>query len=247
VIFRQRSRNKQLVLENEQQEANEEIYNLMLKQQNRMEEGRVQERVRISEELHDGVLARLFGIRMGMGFLNLGDDEQTQEKYDYYMEEMQGAEQEIRALSHALKDDELSARKDFPLLLNELLVEQARLGGFNHKFVQDPDIAWDRISDKIKINLYRISQEALHNVIKYASCQSVEVSIRRKDQQVRLRIADDGIGFILKKRSRGIGLKNMQSRSKQIGADLSIRSQPNQGTTIEINIQTKRIYEDREI
>jgi len=247
VIFRQRSRNKQLVLENEQQEANEEIYNLMLKQQNRMEEGRVQERVRISEELHDGVLARLFGIRMGMGFLNLGDDEQTQEKYDYYMEEMQGAEQEIRALSHALKDDELSARKDFPLLLNELLIEQARLGGFNHKFVQDPDIAWDRIPDKIKINLYRISQEALHNVIKYASCQSVEVSIRREDQQVRLRIADDGIGFILKKRSRGIGLKNMQSRSKQIGADLSIRSQPNQGTTIEINIQTKRIYEDREI
>ena len=247
VIFRQRSRNKRLQLENEQQEANEEIYNLMLKQQNRMEEGRVQERVRISEELHDGVLARLFGIRMGMGFLNLGEDEQTQEKYQYYMEEMQGAEQEIRALSHALKDDELSARKDFPLLLKELLIEQARVGGFNHKFVHDPDIAWDRIPDKIKINLYRIAQEALHNVIKYASCQSVEVSIRKIDKQVEMRISDDGNGFVMKKRSRGIGLKNMQSRSKQIGADLSIRSQPDQGTTIKINIQTKRIYDDREI
>ena len=247
VIFRQRSRNKRLQLENEQQEANEEIYNLMLKQQNRMEEGRVQERVRISEELHDGVLARLFGIRMGMGFLNLGEDEQTQEKYQYYMEEMQGAEQEIRALSHALKDDELSARKDFPLLLKELLIEQARVGGFNHKFVHDPDIAWDRIPDKIKINLYRIAQEALHNVIKYAGCQSVEVSIRKRDKQVEMRISDDGNGFVVKKRSRGIGLKNMLSRSKQIGADLSIRSQPDQGTTIEINIQTKRIYDDREI
>ena len=247
VIFRQRSRNKRLQLENEQQEANEEIYNLMLRQQNRMEEGRVQERVRISEELHDGVLARLFGIRMGMGFLNLGEDEETQEKYQYYMEEMQGAEQEIRALSHALKDDELSARKDFPLLLKELLIEQARIGGFNHKFVHDPDIAWDRIPDKIKINLYRIAQEALHNVIKYAGCQSVEVSIRKRDKQVEMRISDDGNGFVVKKRSRGIGLKNMRSRSKQIGADLSIRSQPDQGTTIEINIQTKRIYDDREI
>jgi signal transduction histidine kinase len=247
VIFRQRSRNKRLQLENEQQEANEEIYNLMLRQQNRMEEGRVQERVRISEELHDGVLARLFGIRMGMGFLNLGEDEETQEKYQYYMEEMQGAEQEIRALSHALKDDELSARKDFPLLLKELLIEQARIGGFNHKFVHDPDIAWDRIPDKIKINLYRIAQEALHNVIKYAGCQSVEVSIRKRDKQVELRISDDGNGFVVKRRSRGIGLKNMRSRSRQIGADLSIRSEPDQGTTIKITIQTKRIYDDREL
>ena len=247
VIFRQRSRNKRLVLENEQQVANEEIYNLMLKQQNRMEQGRVQERVRISEELHDGVLARLFGIRMGMGFLKMSGDEKTLAKYDYYMEEIQGAEQEIRALSHALKDDELSAKKDFPLLLKELLIEQARLGGFNHKFVHDPDIAWNLIPDRIKINLYRIAQEALHNVIKYAACQSVEVSIRREDQQVQLQISDDGKGFVLKKRSRGIGLKNMQSRSRKIGAELNIRSQPNQGTTIEINIQTNRIYDDREI
>jgi signal transduction histidine kinase len=247
VIFRQRSRNKRLVLENEQQVANEEIYNLMLKQQNRMEQGRVQERVRISEELHDGVLARLFGIRMGMGFLKMSGDEKTLAKYDYYMEEIQGAEQEIRALSHALKDDELSAKKDFPLLMKELLIEQARLGGFNHKFVHDPDIAWNLIPDRIKINVYRIAQEALHNVIKYAACQSVEVSIRREDQQVQLQISDDGKGFVLKKRSRGIGLKNMQSRSRKIGAELNIRSQPNQGTTIEINIQTNRIYDDREI
>lgn len=247
VIFRQRSRNKRLLLENEQQLANEEIYNLMLKQQNRMEQGRVQERVRISEELHDGVLARLFGIRMGMGFLKMSGDEKTLAKYEYYMEEIQEAEQEIRALSHALKDDELSAKKDFPLLLKVLLIEQARLGGFNHKFVHDPDIAWNRIPDRIKLNLFRIAQEALHNVIKYAACQSVELSIRREDQWVQLQISDDGKGFVLKKRSRGIGLKNMQSRSKKIGAELNIRSKPNQGTSIEINIQTKRIYDDREI
>ena len=247
VIFRQRSRNKRLLLENEQQEANEEIYNLMLKQQNRMEQGRVQERVRISEELHDGVLAHLFGIRMGMGFLEMKGDEDTMANYEYYLEEIQGAEQEVRALSHALKDDELSAKKDFPLLLKELLVEQARLGGFNHKFVHDPDIAWDRIPDRIKINLYRIAQEALHNVIKYAGCRSVEVSIRRKDRRVEIRISDDGNGFVLKKRSKGIGLKNMRSRSKQIGAEMKIRSQPQQGTTIEIDIQTKLIYNEKQI
>jgi signal transduction histidine kinase len=247
VIFRQRARNKTLLLENEQQEANEQIYNLMLKQQNKMEEGRVQERVRISEELHDGVLARLFGIRMGMGFLKMGGDEKARAKYDNYLEEMQAAEQEIRSLSHALKNDELSAKKDFPLLLEELLVEQSRLGRFNHKFIQDPGIAWDKISERIKINLYRIAQESLHNIIKYAHCESVEVSIRKKEKKVILQISDDGKGFDVKRRTKGIGLKNMKSRSKQVGADFSIRSQPNEGTTIQITIQTKRIYDKGEV
>ena len=207
----------------------------------------MQERVRISEELHDGVLARLFGIRMGMGFLDMGDDLETKEQYDYYMKEMQGAEQEIRTLSHALKNDELSAKTDFPLLLKELLIEQARLGSFNHRFVNDPDVAWNQISEQIKINLYRIAQEALHNVIKYAGCQSVEVSIRKRDKQIEMKISDDGRGFVVKKKAKGIGIRNMKSRSKQIGAEFLIRSELNQGTTIEINIKTKRIYEDREI
>jgi signal transduction histidine kinase len=247
LMQRQRLKNKTLLLEKEQQEANEQIYNLMLKQQNRMEEGRVQERVRISEELHDGVLARLFGIRMGLGFLKMGSDEEARDKYKLYLEEMQGAEQDIRSLSHALKNDELSSKKDFPLLLNELLVEQARLGGFNHKFIQEPGIGWDKIPDKIKINLYRIAQEALHNTLKYANCNLVEISLRKAKGYLVVEIADNGQGFELKKKNRGIGLSNMQSRSKQIGAEFCIRSEPRQGTKIRISIQTKLIYDEREI
>lgn len=247
LMHRQRAKNRRLILEREQQEANEQIYNLMLKQQNKMEEGRVQERVRISEELHDGVLARLFGIRMGLGFLKMEGDETIRTKYEDYLEEMQGAEQEIRTLSHALKNDELSSKKDFPLLLNDLLVEQARLGGFNHRFIQEPDIAWDRIPDRIKINLYRISQEALHNIIKYAGCGKVEISIRQTGGYTFLEIRDDGIGFNVKKKHRGIGLKNMESRAKQIGGRLEIQSEPGLGTRIQISIQTKHIYDGRKV
>ena len=62
-LYRQRSRNRTLFLERQHHSVNEEIYDLMLKQQNKTEEGRIQERVRISQELHDGILARLFSIR----------------------------------------------------------------------------------------------------------------------------------------------------------------------------------------
>src|SRR5690606_27519289 len=67
----QRVRNKQLLLEKEQQIANEEIYKLMLAQQSKLEEGRLNERFRISEELHDGVLSKIYGTRMGLGLLDI--------------------------------------------------------------------------------------------------------------------------------------------------------------------------------
>lgn len=237
-------KNKTLVLEREQQEANEQIYKLMSKQQNRMEEGRVQERIRISQELHDGVLARLFGVRIGLGFLKVGDDEKSKLKYSRYMREMQNAEREIRALSHALKNDEVSSKKDFPLLLNDLLQEQALLGRFNHKFVQRPDIPWDQISDLIKINLYRIAQESLHNIIKYAHCENVEIRISIEEGHIVLEIIDDGAGFVLKSKRKGIGLTNMKSRSKQIGATLDVSSEPGKGTRIRISIPTKIVYDE---
>jgi signal transduction histidine kinase len=67
VIFTQRARNKELRLKQVQQEANEEIYNLMLKQQDKIEEARALEKTRVSKELHDGVLGRLFGVRLSPG------------------------------------------------------------------------------------------------------------------------------------------------------------------------------------
>jgi tetratricopeptide (TPR) repeat protein len=67
----QRTKNKELIFEREQQKSNEEIFSLMLKQQSKLEEGRLKERHRISEDLHDGVLGKIFGTRIGLGFLKI--------------------------------------------------------------------------------------------------------------------------------------------------------------------------------
>ena len=240
----QRSKNKNLMLEKKQQNANEEIYNLMLKQQSKTEEGRIEERVRISEELHDGVLAKLFSVRIGMGFLNLKGKKQDEKQYKAFMDELQSVEKEIRLISHALKNDELSSKEDFPILLQELLEEQSALGGFAAHLEWDDSIAWDRVSDQIKINLYRIAQEALYNVIKHASCSEVNVYIRKNSNFVELLIIDNGKGFDLKKNRKGIGLKNMRSRISSIGADIDIIPSSEEGTTIKIIIPTKILYHD---
>ena len=71
IIKGQRTKNKVLHFESEQRKANEDIYALMLKQHAKIEEGRLQERHRISEELHDGILNKLLGSRLGLEYLSL--------------------------------------------------------------------------------------------------------------------------------------------------------------------------------
>ncbi len=242
--YRQRSRNRTLILERQQQDANEEIYDLMLKQQNREEMGRIQERVRISEDLHDGALARLFSVRIGLGFLKVAGNEDESQRYDEFLRELQSVEKEIRSLSHDLKNDTLSSKKDFPKLLSELLEEQSGIGGFMYEFEEDSSIAWNLVDEKIKINLYRTAQEAIHNIIKYAECKNVKVSLKRKNKVVDLFIVDDGKGFDTNTKSKGIGLKNMKSRAKSIGADISINSSVHKGTKIKVSIPTKTLYHE---
>jgi len=243
-LYRQRSKNKTLLLEQQQHGFNEEIYDLMLKKQNRTEEGRIQERVRISHELHDGILARLFSVRIGLGFLNVLDSNKEKEQYDSFMKELQLVEKEIRTLSHDLKNDDLSSKKDFTILLSELLEEQSRLGGFRFQLKQDQSIAWNRVDEMIKINLYRMVQEAICNIIKYAKADEVKVSLTRENDFFELRIVDDGVGFDTNKKNNGIGLKNMASRANSIAAKIQIKSQVNNGTIITVSIPTKTLYHE---
>ncbi|MDN3643770.1 ATP-binding protein [Lutimonas halocynthiae] len=243
-LYRQRSKNRTLILESQHHQDNEEIYDLMLKQQNKTEEGRIQERIRISQELHDGILARLFSVRMGLGFLNIGENIDDITKYDAFMKELQLVEKEIRTLSHELKADDLSSKKDFTILLSELLKEQSTFGQFKYELDADKTIAWNRVDEAIKINLYRIAQEAIFNIIKYAKAQKVIVSLRKKKENIELSIVDDGHGFDTNKKQKGIGLKNMHSRAKSIGADINIHSKPETGTAITLSISTKTIYHE---
>ena len=85
IILLQRAKNKELKLVQEQQIANEEIYNLMLVQQDKVEEARAQEKIRVSKELHDGVLGRLFGTRLSLDSLNFVEGKEAiQNRANYF-------------------------------------------------------------------------------------------------------------------------------------------------------------------
>lgn len=228
----QSNKHKELIFEREQQKSNEEIFSLMLKQQTKLEEGRINERHRISQDLHDGVLGKIFGTRLGLGFLNVNGDDSTIEKYKNYVDELQNIEKEIRTISHELKSEILSSKEDFSKIIGDLIDQKCNLGTFEYRYKYDQNIDWDVISDDIKINYYRIIQEALQNIIKYAHANKVSVEIKLNDDYLELLIVDDGIGFDVLAKRKGIGLKNIDSRAINIGGKAIINSEFNKGTTI---------------
>jgi len=232
----QRSKNRALQSEAEQQQANEEVYRLLLKQQAKLEEGRLHERHRISEELHDGVLGRIFGTRMGMGFLDLKGDEDAKEKHQLYINELQEIEKEIRVISHELKNELLSGKADYIQVVEHLVQEQSIVSGFEYKIKDDDSVHWSVINDAVKINCYRMVQEAVQNINKYAKAKLVTINFSVNDSVLNLNIEDNGIGFDIKNKSKGIGLKNITARTKKINGTFVISSATGKGTLLSITI-----------
>jgi len=233
-IKRQSAKNKELLFEKEQQKANQEIYELMLYQHHKTEEGRLEERNRISEDLHDGVLGKLFGTRVGLGFLDINGDKEQLEKYQFYLKQMQHIEKEIRDISHELKNEILSIKSDFASIIKDYIKPQGELHMFAYNVKSDDAIDWEAIQDKIKVCMYRIIQEAVQNIAKHAEADSIGINFYLIEETLNLIVVDDGLGFDTKKNKKGIGLKNMKSRVAKLNGTIEVDSIVDKGTTITV-------------
>ncbi|TPD66110.1 tetratricopeptide repeat protein [Flavobacterium microcysteis] len=234
VIKNQRSKTKELMLKQAQQKANEDIYNLMLYQQNKIEEGRANEKVRIAQELHDGILGRLFGARLNLDSLNKRQDDEAIVSRNNYLVELKNIEQDIREISHDLNREKYALNNNFIGIVNNLIEQQETVSQAKVSFVVDMEIEWEKIENYIKINLYRILQEALLNINKYAQAENVRIEILKQEKTLKLTVTDDGVGFSVSKKSKGIGLQNMLSRAKACEAVFDIKSKIGKGTTITV-------------
>ncbi|GAB5566069.1 MAG: sensor histidine kinase [Winogradskyella sp.] len=232
----QRSKTRTLLLEKEQQLANEEIYKLMLRQKNTLEEGRLKERQRISEELHDGILGKIFSTRIGLGFLNFDASKEDMEKHEEYIDNLQTIEKEIRDISHDLKSELLSSKSNYISLIEDLIIERSNLFDFNYKIEKNDTSFWNDASNTIKVNIYRIIQELLQNMVKHAEANNICINFDYVDDSLMLRVEDDGQGFNTENKTRGIGLTNIDQRINSINGELRITSKIGSGTVTEIKI-----------
>ncbi len=235
IIVTQRAKNKELQFEKEQQLANEEIYNLMLLQQDKVDEARAQEKKRISEEIHDGILGRLFGTRLSLDTFNLMDGPEAAKTRLQYINDLKNIEIDIRKISHDLNTD-FVAGSGFVDIVETLLQNQTTAYQLEYTFEHSGEIDWELVPNKTKIHIYRILQESMQNIYKHAEAKRVDIRFNLKNDVILFEISDDGKGFVVNKSKKGIGLKNIGSRVEELGGTVEFQSTPGQGTTIRITI-----------
>jgi signal transduction histidine kinase len=227
---------KEIAYRKQLQAAEMEFFELMQSSQIALNEARKDEQNRISRELHDNVMNRLYGTRLQLGMLNSIKNIEAEEKRLEQINSLQAIEHDIRAISHGLHNDDVASHFNFAVLLAQYVqqVSTTTTTTTSLHFEITPEIDWESISGLVKITIYRIVQEALTNVTKYASATECHITITQPNAStLLLRISDTGKGFDLAQISTGIGLKNMRERARLVKAELNIQSKIGQGTTIE--------------
>ena len=198
------------------------------------------ERYELGGELHDNVCQILSGSRL---FLEMLKDEIPPGKTIFYQhcdDNIQLALDETRNLSHRLAPvffEESTLEHAF----NKML-ENYRIGSSTCiKMYFDKQFRNKKITLDAKLNLYRILQEQIRNIYKYASATLVEIHTLLEDNVLIMTIADNGIGFNAAQVSSGIGFANMKRRAELFSGQLIVNSAPGKGCTIEVIIPVEAI------
>ncbi len=239
LFWYQKSRSREMTFIKEQQKANEEIYKLILDQQQKLEEGKQIEKKRISKELHDGVMGRLTSIRLNLFVLSRKSDVETISKCLDHIQEIQEVEKEIRTIAYDLGKNLFSDNINFETVVKNIFKAIENHSEINFRLYIDENIDWERINGANKIQIYRILQESLQNMDKYSQAKNVIVSMKKINETITIEVNDDGIGFDKKKIKKGFGLKNMKERAQEINAKIRVTSEPGNGTKVSLTIPIK--------
>jgi PAS domain S-box-containing protein len=195
-----------------------------------------EERAHLARELHDSVTQALFSMTMVARSVELlldRDPVTAREQLGQLRELQREALAEMRALIFELRPGNLEQDGLVRALKTHTSALQGRLG---LPIVVESDLA-DRLPLAVEETLYRIAQEALHNIVKHAKAQQVWVGIHALGGGVRLRIQDDGRGFDPAAVPDGhLGLAGMRARADRLGAAFTCTSRAGEGTTIEVTL-----------
>ena len=193
------------------------------------------ERNRLARDLHDSVSQTLFAASMIAEVLcDLWDTDEAQARKctEELRQLTRGAMAEMRTLLFELRPAALDQ-----VSLPDLLKQISEAVSGKERLPVHPDLAGEcEIPGDVKVQIYRIAQESLNNIVKYAHATHVELTLRLGADHVHLEIQDNGIGFDPAcVRPTSLGLRIMRERAEAIQAFLQVTSQPGQGTTIRLD------------
>jgi len=198
--------------------------------------GQEEERGRLSRDLHDGVGGLLSGVKLTLSTMkgNVFLSEENAHTVNNVIVQLDQSIAELRRVSHNMMPEALikyglkEALENYCEGLNSsgIISVQFQAYGMDQRLEQSTEIV-----------VYRIVQELLSNVIKHAQAKQVLVQLIRNDEHFTLTVEDDGKGFNLEEAEKkdGAGLANIKARTEYLGGTLDIQSNPDEGTSVNVN------------
>ncbi len=207
------------------------------------------ERRRIARDIHDHLGQQMTALRLNLEAFDKGGgaDEETRRKLV----------EQTKAIAEQLDADvDFLAWELRPAALDDIGLAEA-LGNYVREWSKHSGIEvqfhttgmdGERLAPETETNLYRITQEALNNTMKYSRAARVDVLLERRDHQVVLIVEDNGVGFNPQKAAsvdagKGMGIIGMRERAVLVGGTLEIESKPKEGTTIFARVPVKFLEE----
>ncbi len=196
----------------------------------------LEERQRLARDLHDSVSQVLYSIGLGAKTARAAldrDPAQIPEALDYVNRLAEAGQVEMRALIFELRPESLRTDGLVAALEKQVAVLRARHQmKVDTHFCPEPDVPLE-----VKEVLYRVSQEAMHNIVKHARATEVSVAMNCSDQQIFMEVCDNGIGFDPTVDYPGhLGLHSMRERLSQCHGEVQVSSAPGTGTVIRATI-----------
>jgi len=194
-----------------------------------MIEGEEKERTRIAQELHDGIGGQLAAIQMHCS----AQENRLDTDLTNILQMLKQASKEIRETAHNLMPE---AIKQFSLEEALFLYCQNINKSNNLKLQLQILTPIPILPPQQRLNIYRIAQETIQNIIKHAHAKNAIIQISHQHKKLNLALEDDGRGFNINETKKGLGLNNIEVRIKTLNGILAIDSQKGKGTTINIEI-----------
>ncbi len=203
-------------------------------------ENQEKEQNRIAKDVHDGIGQMLTGLKYNLESIDTNNIEKATAKIQHLKELTTNIIKGVRTATFNLTPPELTDHGIVPAI-TKLTQELARLTGKQIVFINKTDFN-KRLDSLTEINIYRITQEAVNNAIKYAESTHILVSMSHSKNMLSLVIDDNGKGFDPKKIKRvktgdgGMGMTFMKERIKYIDGRLFLTSEEGKGTRVTLNI-----------
>jgi signal transduction histidine kinase len=201
-----------------------------------------EERRNLSRELHDHVAQVLTGLRMGLG----------------RVERISGDRRVSAALAEckSLVDDMFRTVRDLALGLRPSMLDDFGLQAalewhvrdFTRRSAIDAELKtsgdFTTLPDKHRTCVYRVVQEAMTNCVRHAQARTIRIDISAGDGVLRVLVADDGIGLDPRYSSRGLGLRGIEERVKELDGSMSISPHPMRGTILAVQMPIPQPIEE---